>query len=731
MPRAHHAIADASSASAVTRRGKVSVPVYVVMLALVTGTLTLVTVGTITTTVSATDKSLRHAAVQRSSVLSEEIASVVNQKLISVESVSHMLATALSTSQLDPVGDPAQFERFLLLLAVSHQRDTSGVVLVERSWDPEVILLTGMSAMGPPGSGAPYMMWRTNRTSLLHCAWAVNPHAGFILFPMYCDIAKPNGLLPYWGENLSASVAGSWCPVFPAGNTGVYVDFRVSTFNESTGEWIGYSAADLSVLGLNEILLGTEYVDGIAFIVERNTSNFLGSTDPAVNSTFVSAGGIILPLPVSSIASAMVEAADRAVRQRFGSWALVEQTSFWIDSELLVSCSLIDRRGLAWVSVSVTRPKLSGLQWETIVVSVAIWLAGAVIAGLVSLLISVPVRNLAKDMTSVCSLQFSGLRTRHSTESRIAEMHVMQDSFLSLKTAMEALSKYIPPPVVLSIMQSRSGRIERFMKTKFLGILFVDLQGFTSLSESVPLSTLNHVLNTWFEELGQVIDNNNGTIDKFIGDAILVLFGAPEDIVDPAGAACQTAMEMTQSMMVVNELASKLELAPLKCRVGIHCGPVLVGNIGSHTRINYTMEQLGKEYGITPLVSGSIAQRVSDKYVCVFLDIVSLRGKTHLTRVYHLACASNLAPAETLAIQSAFVNIHDCSSNGKTDEALSLVAECLANSSYKAYYQALRVLKRRIECGELKSSVYSASTDTSLDQLSRVLEKKSLGPGGM
>eukprot|EP00727_Mastigamoeba_balamuthi_P013794 m51a1_g9037 hypothetical protein (773) ;mRNA; r:243758-249396 len=723
---------DSSSTSAASRR-KLRLPVYVFLLALVTVSLSLVTIGAITTTVSVTDKTLRQAAVQRSSMVSEEIAALVGQQLRAAESTSLMLSSSLAHAELDPVVIPGQFENYLLRLVVSHQFDTSGLILVQQSWDPAILLLSGMLALGPPGSGSPYMLWRTNSTTLQHCAWTVDPDTMSVLGLMFCDMAVASAL-PYWGESRTAAVNGS-C-------------FRVSTINRKTGDWIGYTSANLDVGGLSAVMPGGEFADGITFLVERNTSLFLRSTDTALNCTYVDDDGFTRPLPVSEVDNAMVHEADREVRSRFGSWASAEEATFWLSTDLVVSIVPIERRGLSWISVSVTRPKLSGVQWETIVVTVAIWLAGAVTAGLVSLLISVPVRNLSKDMASLCALQFRGLRTKHKTMSRVSEMCTMQESFLSLRSAVLALSKYIPPQVVLSIMKSHTGTVERYMRTRYLGIMFADLQGFTTLSECVPLPTLNHVLNTWFEEMGKVVESNGGTIDKvtvlfhqtisfsldlharracyspqFIGDAILALFGAPDEIADPVRAACQTAVEMIDAMKDVDGVTDKLQLSPLKFRIGLHCGPVLVGNIGSHSRINYTvniasrMEGLGKEYGVTPLVSGAVVEKVSAGFVYVFLDVVSLRGKTSLTRVYHLACTSSTATGVVLAAQTAFDRIHEHIKHGRTEEALSIIEDRLRDSSSATYHQALRVLMKRIENGELKGSVYDAVEEAQPDKM--------------
>eukprot|EP00727_Mastigamoeba_balamuthi_P013040 m51a1_g8359 putative adenylate cyclase (722) ;mRNA; r:79761-82068 len=710
-----------TSSSSAARVCHIRFPVYTILLALITGALTLVTIGAVSTTLSATDQSLRHAALQRSFMVSEDIAALVVQQLQAAESTSYLLSQLLQHSVMDRLSYPEQLKHFLLYLVHSHRHDIRGLVLLEPSRDPSIAMTTSACIM--PGSNGLYMLFSTNRTTLENCAWAIDPVTLRTLSKLFCGYVQ-TAVIPFWGEDIHTAINGSWSLVFPSGPVDIAISFRVSIFQE-TGEWIGYTSADLDVGGLSSVLPATESQDGITFLVERSTSKFLRCTAQNLTTTYLTGDGFHMPLNVSQVDHWMVREADRAVRSRFGSWATAERATFWVTSDLIASVQPIERKGLSWISVSVTRPQNTGVQWVTIVVAVAIWLAGAAIAGLVSLLISVPVRNLSKDMASLCELKFRGLQTRRSGGSRVSEMWAMQESFLSLRSAVQALSKYIPPTVVRSIMQSHTGEVERYMKTKYLAIMFTDLQGFTTLSESVQLGTLNHVLNTWFEELGQVIENNGGTIDKFIGDAILVLFGAPDEVNDPAAAACQTAIDMISAMDGVNKLTAKLQLAPLKFRIGAHCGPVLVGNIGSHSRINYTvcgnsvnvasrMEQLGKEYGATPLVSGAIAQKVSDKYVCVFLDIVTLRGKTSLTRVYHLACPSSTASAEVLVVQQRFNDIHQCVMNGKTDDALAIVSDCLDHPAFTCYCQALEVLMRRIKSGEINSSIYTAS-EVSLD----------------
>eukprot|EP00727_Mastigamoeba_balamuthi_P003411 m51a1_g13067 hypothetical protein (276) ;mRNA; f:1834-2812 len=257
-----------TSSSSVVRVCHIRFPVYTILLALITGTLTLVTIGAVSTTLSATDQSLRQAALQRSFMVSEGIAALVVQQLQAAESTSNLLSQLLQHSVMDRLSDPDQLKHFLLYLIHSHRKDIRGLVLLEPSRDPSLAITTSVCKM--PGSDGLYMLFSTNRTTL-------------------------ENFIPYWGEDIHTAINGSWSLVFPAGPVDIAIGFRVSIFQES-GEWIGYSSADVDVGSLSSVLPATDSQDGITFLVERSTSKFLRSTAPNLTTTYVTADGFHIPL---------------------------------------------------------------------------------------------------------------------------------------------------------------------------------------------------------------------------------------------------------------------------------------------------------------------------------------------------------------------------------------------------------------------------------------------------
>ena len=120
-----------------------------------------------------------------------------------------------------------------------------------------------------------------------------------------------------------------------------------------------------------------------------------------------------------------------------------------------------------------------------------------------------------------------------------------------------------------------------------LTILMADLRGFTTLSESLPPEQIVRLLNVYLAAMSEVITEHGGTIDEFIGDAILVLFGAPLPLDDHARSAVACALRMQQAMSQVNRHIQKQDLPEVQIGIGINTGEVVVGNIGSERRAKY------------------------------------------------------------------------------------------------------------------------------------------------
>jgi adenylate cyclase len=178
-------------------------------------------------------------------------------------------------------------------------------------------------------------------------------------------------------------------------------------------------------------------------------------------------------------------------------------------------------------------------------------------------------------------------------------------------------------------------------------MLFSDLEGFTTISESMLPQEVVKLLNEYLNEMSQVIFRYGGTIDKYEGDLIMAIFGAPVPQTDHAVRACLTALAMQERLAEMRELWKREGKPPLKARIGINTGPVVVGNMGSSIKFNYTvigdavnlasrLEGENKEYGTSIMIGESTYRVVKEAIETRYLGEVVVKGKTVPVKVYEV-----------------------------------------------------------------------------------------------
>ncbi|MFZ2086930.1 MAG: adenylate/guanylate cyclase domain-containing protein, partial [Desulfobaccales bacterium] len=210
----------------------------------------------------------------------------------------------------------------------------------------------------------------------------------------------------------------------------------------------------------------------------------------------------------------------------------------------------------------------------------------------------------------------------------------------------QAFGRYVAPSVVEAIT-ARPERLELGGEELETTVLFADLEGFTRLSEVMPTQTLIKLLNEYFTPMTQIIMAYRGTLDKYIGDALMALWGAPVALPDHALRACWAAIEMEKTMTELQMKWQAQGLPPLVERLGLHTGPVVAGNVGSRERFNYTvlgetvavatlLEEVNKVYGTRILLSEETCRRVRDHLVVRELDLIRVKGQDQALTIYEL-----------------------------------------------------------------------------------------------
>lgn len=184
---------------------------------------------------------------------------------------------------------------------------------------------------------------------------------------------------------------------------------------------------------------------------------------------------------------------------------------------------------------------------------------------------------------------------------------------------------------------------------KFITVLFSDIAGFTTMSEKFPPEEVKRVLDEYLSAMTQIVFDNNGVLDKYIGDAVMAVYGSvgPEDKVMNAFKTVKTAVEMTEKMKELRQKWVAEGSVAMQIRIGIHSGEALVGNFGSPLKMDYTvigdtvntasrLEALNKNYSTTVMISHSTYELISDMVNVRSLGSAPVKGKSEELHVYEV-----------------------------------------------------------------------------------------------
>ena len=221
-----------------------------------------------------------------------------------------------------------------------------------------------------------------------------------------------------------------------------------------------------------------------------------------------------------------------------------------------------------------------------------------------------------------------------------------------------AFSYYVSSSVVNEMLKSPE-RLKLGGDKKDLSVLFSDIRGFTTISEGLTPEELVHLLNEYLTVMTDIVFKYDGTLDKYIGDALMAVYGAPLDQPDHPVKACQSALDMMDGLKALNEKWILEGKKPLDIGIGINTGPMMVGNMGSEQRFDYTvmgdavnlgsrLEGANKSYKTHILISDATYQRVKDEFDCMELDSVRVKGKSLPVSIYQLIGEKGYIPKESL-----------------------------------------------------------------------------------
>jgi len=244
-----------------------------------------------------------------------------------------------------------------------------------------------------------------------------------------------------------------------------------------------------------------------------------------------------------------------------------------------------------------------------------------------------PLRKLVEETDAI---QRFDIAERPRIHSAIAEIEELGRSVFTMRSVVSSFASFIPRPIVRQLIETGSS-LRLGGSRREVTVLFTDVADFTAKTERADPSQVMIYTSRYFAALSDEIMRHQGTVDKYIGDAVMALWNAPADDPDHTANACRAVLACLAANDALNKEFRREGWPPYDTRYGLHVGDAVVGNVGSSDRMNYTalgatvnlasrLEGLNKNYGTRVLVSAAVRARVSHAFLFRSVDSITPKG---------------------------------------------------------------------------------------------------------
>ena len=291
---------------------------------------------------------------------------------------------------------------------------------------------------------------------------------------------------------------------------------------------------------------------------------------------------------------------------------------------------------------------LMGALHRNVLWSLLLVLAFLAIALFISLrlskLVTAPIENLSRTARRIGRLELDDL-PRES--SRVLEIQHLNQALDESARSLQAFRKFVPVDVIRQLI-AEGHALEPNGSPRRVTAMFTDVEGFTAIAESMPADVLMRQLTDYFNLATRVFARHGGVIDKFMGDGIMVLWGAPTDLPDAEYRACAASLELHAEMTELNRRWQAEGLQPFRTRIGMHTGIVIAGVLGSSDRLSYTalgdvinaasrIEGTNKQLGTRTLMSEATFEGLGGRLATRRIEEqIELRGRQTRMVLYEL-----------------------------------------------------------------------------------------------
>jgi len=422
------------------------------------------------------------------------------------------------------------------------------------------------------------------------------------------------------------------------------IGFTVGQPFSKDGEVKGVVAADITLEGLSQYIAEHKISPNTLSYVLDHQGRVLAASD--LSKTYTTDKGRLDLRHISNLDSELPAIAYGA-HPRNGGDALYNFT--YGGNEYLASLSTLSADfGRRWQLFVITpisdftgafdrnnRLLLAvGLIATAVALAIIYFLSGA---------LSAPLERLAAKVLKIQEMHSEPLPV---VRSKVREIDVLARAIDRLDAAVKSFAAFVPVGLVKELLATDE-KTQLGGHSRFLTILFSDLENFSALSERIPTQTLLHHVSQHLELVIRSINQEHGTVDKFMGDGVMAFWGAPALLEDHAFRACVAALHVQHGMEALNVAWLAEGAEPLRVRIGIHSDAVLVGNIGSKERMSYTvlgdgvnvaarLEGVNKEFHTTVCISHSTFKEAGQNLCVRPIDEVTVKGRRGLVPIYEL-----------------------------------------------------------------------------------------------
>lgn len=485
--------------------------------------------------------------------------------------------------------------------------------------------------------------------------------------------------------------------------------------NAARGILAGGACIDID-LGDLALYIGSVKVGetGRAFLADKNM-NIIAAPQATRDSAIYlkdNSGKIELK-NIKQFENGEIQAAHEAMQKRLKK---LQKNKKWLKTKKPFNF-VFKANGSRYVGLFSTFPAYTGLEWQTgiiipedeffasvrrntrIVMSAsAILILLAMALGYVfSRRLSRPLSELSEEMDKI---QRFDLTSDKTIVSSITDVQNMVVAFYKMRQGLRSFGKFVPADIVRQLI-AQEGDAHLGGEKRQLTIHFSDIEGFTSVSETIKPEELVELLAEYLGEMSRIIAEEKGTVDKYIGDAVMAFWGAPQPVPDHAVRAAHAALKC-QARLIEMEKKWTSEGKPVfRCRIGLNTGEIIVGNMGSAERLNYTvigdavnlasrLEGINKYYGTRIMVGETTQKLIANQFVTRLLDFVAVKGKSEAIRIYELVGEKGKVSSEQIAFIEKFESAVEAYRKQNWDAAESDLKAALAMREDEACHLFLK-----------------------------------------